>query len=65
MVDDFSIAQDFLFFTDDKTWRTSRPGTGKTAHEIMRQVGDENINFVQMAHCNGHCGLAQFYLLMA
>ena len=57
MVDHFGAAKDLLFFTDGKTWRTCLLGIGKGVHEIMRQVGDENVNFFQMAHCNGHYGM--------
>ena len=47
-------AKDFLFFVDGKPWRICRPGKGKAANEIMRQVGDQDLNLVQKAYYNGH-----------
>ena len=57
MVDHCGTAQELLFFVDGKPWRTCRLGAGKAAHEVMRQVGHGNVNFVQMSHYNGHCGM--------
>ena len=49
-----------MFFADGKPWRACLPGADKVAHEIMRQVGNENVNFSQMAHCNGHHAMHGF-----
>ena len=50
MIDHCGAAQKKLFFADVKPWRTRRPGAGKAANEVIRQVGNENVNLVQMAH---------------
>ena len=57
MVDHCGTAQDFMFFIDGKPCRAYPTGTSKETHEKMRQVGDENVNFVQMAYCDGHYGM--------
>ena len=54
MVDHCGAAQDFLFFADGKPWRTCRPGKGKAAHKIMSRAGDDDVNLVQKAYCDGH-----------